>query len=429
MGGSYKAIPLKPPRANIFPIHMTMAKRRIYQKPFFAVFVALSVALTVAVSYIIAVLVSQNVAQMTATAALTPLPYDAFVLFPQKGMADKFITDAKHMGRRIYLTKCPVVQGESQFGPVTLVGTGKDLPLDTASLLGMTKTPPDSLVVWVSSKVEPSQTSQSSPGSNSVPVKTYGISNQARAGFITSQTRLEWTNVTVNSHGADDKKGQVSSEAPAPLEGWVSVNPQTIQDLPGSMEAVLITFDSIYDTDYLINAIYNDLNSILRHYPGTVYFSPRTGQENLKREAGHAFSLWHMVSVIVLLACAASISCVLTVSFLGRKRSLGIMRVLGTTIKDLRNMMIIEASYLGIPGIILGLIGGSILARLFLDVQQLSTGAATIGILMGIGTMATGVWLPLRLVRNASCDQLLNNRPVYVMSNPSCANCGLCGGV
>jgi hypothetical protein len=46
----------------------------------------------------------------------------------------------------------------------------------------------------------------------------------------------------------------------------------------------------------------------------------------------------------------------------------------------------------------------------------------------GLAALALGIYLPLRLIRNGSCDQLLNNRPVYAATIPSCAKCGLCGG-
>jgi ABC-type antimicrobial peptide transport system permease subunit len=91
--------------------------------------------------------------------------------------------------------------------------------------------------------------------------------------------------------------------------------------------------------------------------------------------------------------------------------------------------MTLEAAFISLPGIVLGVVAGHYLAGLLEigDVMPLSAYIAAV--ITGILTMAAGVWMPLQLIKNANCDQLLNNRPVYVISNPSCANCGLCGGI
>ncbi|MFA6654341.1 MAG: hypothetical protein WCS57_00635, partial [Bacillota bacterium] len=55
--------------------------------------------------------------------------------------------------------------------------------------------------------------------------------------------------------------------------------------------------------------------------------------------------------------------------------------------------------------------------------------AYAVSITTGLLTLIAGVYLPVRMIKNANCQQLLNDRPVYVVSNPSCEECGLCGGI
>jgi predicted lysophospholipase L1 biosynthesis ABC-type transport system permease subunit len=157
--------------------------------------------------------------------------------------------------------------------------------------------------------------------------------------------------------------------------------------------------------------------------------TPYSGTMSLRRATRGAFASWQVISLLVLLSAAAAITCVLTVSFLGRKRSLGIFRVLGGTVADLRRSMALEAAYISLPGIVLGVIAGRRFAGLLETGDLMPPSAYVIAVITGILTMAAGVWMPLQLIKNANCDQLLNNRPVYVISNPSCANCGLCGGI
>jgi len=108
--------------------------------------------------------------------------------------------------------------------------------------------------------------------------------------------------------------------------------------------------------------------------------------------------------LLVLLSAAAAITCVFTVSFLGRKRSLGIFRVLGATVADLRRSMALEAVYIGLPGIVLGIFVGRYLAAWLETGQTLPVSAYITAVITGMLTIAAGVWMPLQLIRNANCD-------------------------
>ena len=135
-----------------------------------------------------------------------------------------------------------------------------------------------------------------------------------------------------------------------------------------------------------------------------------------------------VMSALTLCIAGAAISCVLAVGFIGRKRSLGILKVLGATVRDLYRLFALETCVLGGLGIPVGLILGLFLTTTFLGKSAAIPACYAVSLAFGVAALALGVYLPLRLVRNGSCDQLLKNRPVYAASNSSCAKCGLCGG-
>jgi predicted lysophospholipase L1 biosynthesis ABC-type transport system permease subunit len=147
----------------------------------------------------------------------------------------------------------------------------------------------------------------------------------------------------------------------------------------------------------------------------------------VRKALARAYLPWQAVSAMVALTAAAAVSCVLAVSFLGRKRSLGILKVIGATKSDFVRLLVIECGYLGMVGIPAGLLYGAILNRFALR-APIPISAVPISSTLGILALCVGAFLPLKLLRNATCDQLLNNKAVYAISNPSCAECGLCGG-
>lgn len=134
------------------------------------------------------------------------------------------------------------------------------------------------------------------------------------------------------------------------------------------------------------------------------------------------------IAALVLCIAAAGISCVLAVAFMGRKRSLGILKVLGVTNPDLGRAFALETLLLGGLGIPAGILLGLALTSIVLGSHAAVLSCYLVSASFGLAALALGALLPLRLLWNGSCEQLLNNRPVYASRNLSCAKCGLCGG-
>jgi len=183
------------------------------------------------------------------------------------------------------------------------------------------------------------------------------------------------------------------------LYGWALVNPASISNLTNRRPGILLEFAEFYMFDPMKSSCFSRVSKfftgIENNAPeGATVITPYSGTISLKRATKGAFSSWQFISLIVLLSAAAAITCVLTVSFLGRKRSLGIFRVLGGTVTDLRRSMSLEAAYIGLPGIALGVFAGHNLARLLETGSILPGSAYVIAIITGVLTLVAGVWMP-----------------------------------
>jgi hypothetical protein len=285
------------------------------------------------------------------------------------------------------------VEVESTIGPLRLIGNGLNLQNDTIELLfPWTPSQPLDTQVWE--------------------IKAWVM---GRSG---PETEFKWSDLECRCE---------DESTPHMLYGWASVNPSVIENIKGSKPCVVLNTTQLYSTNPLRERLFRDLEKT--SYGAARVITPLAGKVSLERATQGAFSYWHVISLIVLLGTAVAITCVLTVSFLGRKRPLGIIRVLGGTISDLARMMLVEAAYMGTPGIVLGVFAGKYLTGFLEQGSVLPWSAYVVSIVTGVLTLLAGVYLPIKLIKNANCDQLLNNKPVYVVSNPSCANCGLCGGV
>jgi hypothetical protein len=391
---SYRqALQIQRPKANLLPVYKLLTHRRIRYTPAFAVFLVCAVFLSVTVSFIVTAIIARNVEILSAKVYEAYLPFDGFMAFSNQADFDLFMEKNKFLSRRAAIDEVQCAEVETNLGPLFLIGTGLHLPEDTIELLfpfDQEKAPAtldskdSNLVAW-----EPGN-----PGA-----------------------RLQWLNVIVPETG---------TKAPYALYGWASVNPSVLETLPGRLPGILITATKTYSSSPLRDRLFRELEN--SGY-GARIVTPFSGKVSLERATKGAFSYWQFISLIVLLAAATAIACVLTVSFLGRKRSLGILRVLGSTVSDLRRMLFLEAACLGTPGIIMGIFAGKYLSRFLEGGLALLWSPFAVAAITGLLTLSAGVWLPLKLIENANCDQLLNNKPVYVVSNPSCANCGLCGGI
>lgn len=385
--GQGRPLQIQRPKPN-FPVYNLLAQRRIRFTRAFALLVTCSVFLSATVSFLITTIIAKNVEVLAAKVHLNKLPFDGLIAFGSPTVT--FSRPIRWPGETYDVQWAEV---ESSVGKLSLLGAGYDLPEDTIQLLF---------------PVDPAH------GQG-------GIS--AWVGDNPSH-KFGWANVIL----PDTDEGY-----PA-LYGWALVSPDLIDRIDNRRPAVLLELAEYYRFDSenptsmpSVNKYFSDIE---KNAPqGARAFTPYSGTISLRQATRSAFSSWQFISLLVLMAAAAAITCVLTVSFLGRKRSLGIFRVLGGTISDLRRSMALETLYIGLPGIILGVVAGHYLAGMLEIGEALPGSAYVTAVITGMLTMAAGVWMPLQLIKNANCDQLLNNRPVYVISNPSCANCGLCGGI
>ena len=208
------------------------------------------------------------------------------------------------------------------------------------------------------------------------------------------------------------------------LPGWAQGSAVVVGSLPGAKQGAVFEFTGARDQR---PAFLAELQGLGTRYSCTVV-SEISGRVLAEEASGRAFGAWQMVSFLVALMSAVAISCILAASFLGRKRTFGILKVLGTTTAGLTRLMFAEVALMGAAGIPLGVAVGLLLVVSSLGWPAVTVWCFAVSASFGVLALALGVVLPAVLIRNGSCDQLLNNRPVYAMTNPSCAKCGLCGG-
>lgn len=384
---------IKRPKVNLHSVYRLFAHRRIQYTKTFAILVAFSVFLSVTVSFVITTIIARNVEVLTAKVHPTKLPFHGIVTFESQESLDNFVNRIRFPGT---IEQIEYFEVESNIGKLFLLGTGDHLPNDTIELLYSFGPPKaetiSDIVAWAEGN--PSQ-------------------------------KIQWANMIVPKSNEQSYPG---------LYGWALVNPSAKNRLSSWRPGIMLTLDEYYrfdpsssSHDRFAAKFFRDIEN--KAPKGAKVITPYSGKFSLESATEGAFSSWQAISLIVLLAAATAITCILTVSFLGRKRSLGILRVLGVTVTDLRRMMSLETAYIGTPGIILGVFAGKSLSQLLDSSAVLPRSAFIVAVITGTLTLVAGVWMPLRLIKNANCDQLLNNRPVYVFTNPSCANCGLCGGI
>ncbi len=379
------------PKVNLFYVYNLIAHRRIRYSRAFALLIACSIFLSVTVSFLITAIISKNVEVLTAKVHLSKIPFHGIIIFNDEQELDSFSKRARFPGE---LTRVQYAEIESNIGKLALLGVGDDLPQNTIELLF------------------PLEISDS---------KTSSISAWAKTD---PAVKFEWQHIILPE----------SNNVDPALNGWALVNPASLNKFKQKQIGLVLEMAQGYRFDSM-NPIASPsasryLTEIENKAPKEArVITPYSGTISLRASAKGAYSSWQLISLIVLLSAAAAITCILTVSFLGRKRSLGIFRVLGGTVTDLRRTMAFEAAYIGLPGIVLGIFVGHNLSKMLEIGATPPVSAYAFAAVTGVLTLTTGIWMPLQLIKNANCDQLLNNRPVYVISNPSCANCGLCGGI
>lgn len=235
--------------------------------------------------------------------------------------------------------------------------------------------------------------------------------------------RADAPHVGLTLIGKDDLSQGELHPVTSSLPGWRYASPATVRALPGAGEAVVFAFVAGADKGRFLD----EVAKLQRLYDCTTV-TERSGSTLAESASRWAFLPWQFISLGVLMMSAAAISCVLAVAFLGRKRSLGILKVLGSTTMGLRRLFLLETALMGGMGVPLGFLSGSGVVMWALGQSAVTVSCFLVSAFFGLAALAFGVILPVRLVRNGSCDQLLNNRPIYAVTNPSCAKCGLCGG-
>lgn len=356
-----------------------MSKRRLRREIGAAAVVALSVALTVAASMAVVCMVSQNGDAAAREVATPSLPAGAIIIFDSAEEAVSALEEAEGFEGIANLRRFPWANADTRLGPLFVLGALASVERGTL-LCG------------------PALAEEAGEGSS---LEVWDADTGSLLGT--------WT---VRSTGEYLPEGEYP-------EGWAWVSTDSLghENLSG------IAFDVTGDPSVVLSRVIK----LSRSYPGAKVFMDGFTRHIVRKAALRAYLPWQAVSVMVALTAASAVSCVLAVSFLGRKRALGILKVIGATRPDLRRLVLAECWYLGYAGIPVGLVIGFALCKLGLS-APVPAAAFPASAVMGALALAGGALLPLRLTRNATCDQLLNNKAIYAFSNPSCAQCGLCGG-
>lgn len=157
-----------------------------------------------------------------------------------------------------------------------------------------------------------------------------------------------------------------------------------------------------------------------------------TPQELARSLTRRSLSPVRAVMGLVVTLAAAGLFNLMLFSFLRRKRYLGTLKALGLESSELGLLLVAEAGFMSF----LGMFGGWVLAsgliwginRYNEPALRLEVGALAASAWLAAGALVLGSWIPVTLTRRATVDQLLYNRRVYLNPNPSCAQCGRCGG-
>jgi ABC-type antimicrobial peptide transport system permease subunit len=145
-----------------------------------------------------------------------------------------------------------------------------------------------------------------------------------------------------------------------------------------------------------------------------------------------ALSPVRTVAGMVALFAAAGVFALLLLSFLKHKRYFGILKALGMESSEVGLLLVLEGLLVAVSGTGCGWIIALVLVRVVNRhtalplVLRAELFAASL--VLAAGAFLVASWVPVALTRRATVDQLLHNRRVYLDPNPSCAQCGRCGG-
>ncbi len=152
----------------------------------------------------------------------------------------------------------------------------------------------------------------------------------------------------------------------------------------------------------------------------------------LKLMSNRAMGPVRMLMAMGVMLAVLGVFNLLLLAFLRRKRQLGTLKALGMESGQLGLLLISEGAIVSGAGLLSGWFLGtaSVLwaGRQWDIALELTFGTYVAAALIAVLVFALASWVPVRLCRLATVDQLLHARRVYINPNPSCTNCGRCGG-
>ncbi len=156
------------------------------------------------------------------------------------------------------------------------------------------------------------------------------------------------------------------------------------------------------------------------------------GETMLTRMSSRAMGPVRVLMGMGALLAVLGVFNLLLLAFLRRKRQLGTLKALGMESSQIGLLLTLEGAILSgaglVTGWILGTLAVALAARELETTLEITWGIYVGAALMAALVFAVATWMPVRLAKLASVDQLLHARRVYVNPNPSCTNCGRCGG-
>jgi hypothetical protein len=379
-----------------------LARRQLARHYLQAALVAMVVAAAVA-SYLVMSAVGAGAARQVAARVLpAPLPADVLVFAPRPLPADL----DRRMLRAVEIGHWEAIAvGEvyTASGRLTALGVSFDSRLVAALTLTAGQ--------W------PAGAPQGADGHAVFPDTAVGVV----PGMITSLEvagRTGWRQVRVLVTGLYRPPG-------APLSGPL-VDREVLTGLGEPVQHGVVAWLS---PGYRLSAAKTRLERMFFDGVVITYDTPRVLAGDLSRRAWSP--VLTVMGLVVTLAGAGLFNLML-ISFLRRKRHLGMLRALGMDSSELGLLLILEAGLMSALGLFAGwgLAAALIwqLNRFHEPALHLVPGAFAVSAVLAAGILVLGSFIPVTLSRRATVDQLLYNRRVYLSPNPSCAQCGRCGG-
>ncbi len=351
-----------------------MAIRRVKKAKLSAVLVTLAVAFTVAAGFFVVSMITLWGRHTAERIAAPYLPYDAVGFFQDPSEAFSAVSSMGDLRDLLTVTTFPYAKGDSPIGPLLMLGIGNDM-LKQSIVLNSE----DHLTMHTLDLPE-----------------------------CRGNTLEVWTDNGTKAMSFETFQNQEGFQIP---KGWSVVGRGVLESV--GCKTTGVAFTVVGDS----SKAYKKVQDLAGYFPETTIYSGISGQYVVTQQIIRSTLLWHLVYTFGALTGVCAIACVLTVCFIGRKRHLGTLKVLGGTQNDLRKIVIVEAGLLGVLGLPLGFATGQILFKASFGQFLITPTAVAVPLLLGLGAMALGALFPIKLVRNATCQELLYNRPIRALSD------------